>query len=368
VTGAGLPAAFRRLLAASGGAPPDTRDDDTCYGAEAHVAALERACAVNRSACLAPHVTFDARRTLRYEFSPRDVDIVVPTIRNLTFLEKWRPHLQGYHFIFVQDGAPGVRIDIPGWVDYELYNRRDIEAALGDRAWIISSRDASIRNFGFLASQKRYVYTLDDDCTPAPLAPGGYGTVNALAQHLRNLATPATPHFFNTLYDPYRAGADFVRGYPYSRRPGVRTVISHGLWLNTPDYDAPTQLVKPDERNENHAAGVVVTVPRAQFYPMCSMNVAFDRALIGAAFMQGLMGDGQPWARYDDMFAGWASKLCADRLDVGVKSGAPYIFHEKASNPFVNLKKEYAGLFWQASHSSRRSHTRACIGGHYQVV
>ena len=45
------------------------------------------------------------------------------------------------------------------------------------------------------------------------------------------------------------------------------------------------------------------------FYPMCSMNVAFNRKLIGPAFMQGLMGDGQPWARYDDMFAGWASKL-----------------------------------------------------------
>ena len=39
------------------------------------------------------------------------------------------------------------------------------------------------------------------------------------------------------------------------------------------------------------------------------MNVAFNRKLIGPAFMQGLMGDGQPWARYDDMFAGWASKL-----------------------------------------------------------
>ncbi|CAF4409086.1 unnamed protein product, partial [Adineta steineri] len=27
--------------------------------------------------------------------------------------------------------------------------------------------------------------------------------------------------------------------------------------------------------------------------------------------------------------------------------GAPYIEHHKASNPFVNLKKEYMGFFWQ---------------------
>ena len=73
--------------------------------------------------------------------------------------------------------------------------------------------------------------------------------INALEQHIKNLLSPSTPFFFNTLYDPYRDGADFVRGYPFSLREGVPTVISHGLWLNIPDYDAPTQLVKPLERN-----------------------------------------------------------------------------------------------------------------------
>lgn len=73
--------------------------------------------------------------------------------------------------------------------------------------------------------------------------------INALQQHIKNLLSPSTPFFFNTLYDPYREGADFVRGYPFSLREGVPTAVSHGLWLNIPDYDAPTQLVKPLERN-----------------------------------------------------------------------------------------------------------------------
>ncbi|PWA34917.1 alpha-1,4-glucan-protein synthase [Artemisia annua] len=73
--------------------------------------------------------------------------------------------------------------------------------------------------------------------------------INALEQHIKNLLSPSTPFFFNTLYDPYREGADFVRGYPFSLREGVPTAVSHGLWLNIPDYDAPTQLVKPRERN-----------------------------------------------------------------------------------------------------------------------
>jgi hypothetical protein len=38
--------------------------------------------------------------------------------------------------------------------------------------------------------------------------------INALEQHIANLLTPSTPFFFNTLYDPYWAGADFVRGCP----------------------------------------------------------------------------------------------------------------------------------------------------------
>lgn len=271
--------------------------------------------------------------------NPNEIDIVVPSIRNLDFLQHWKKYLFGLHLIIVQDGDPGVHLEIPDWVDYELYNRLDIEAALGQRSWIISQKDASIRNFGFLVSLKRYVYTLDDDCLPVD-------GIDPVLEHVRNLKRNATPYFFNTLYDPFRGGSDFVRGYPYSLRGGVPSVISHGLWLNVPDYDAPTQLLKPYERNTN-PADVTQTVPFGVFYPMCSMNVAFDRELIGPAFMQGLMGVGQPWARYDDMFAGWASKFCADQMGYGVKSGQPYIVHNKASNPFTNLKKEFLGLYWQ---------------------
>lgn len=112
---------------------------------------------------------------------------------------------------------------------------------------------------------------------------------------------------------------------------------------------------------------------------MCGMNLAFDRTLIGPAMYFGLMGEGQPIGRYDDMWAGWCSKVSVyleggrrgmltvleiapqhahhntlsppqvicDHLNLGVKTGLPYIWHSKASNPFVNLKKEYNGIFWQ---------------------
>lgn len=225
---------------------------------------------------------------------------------------------------------------IPDWADFELYNRPDIERALGDSSWIISQKDASIRNFGFLVSRKKFVWSVDDDCFPANGVDGE--PVDALMEHALNLLTPSTPYFFNTVYDPYQQCVDFVRGYPYSLRQGVQTAVSHGLWLNMYDYDAPTQLLKVKERNHKYA-DITITIPNRVLYPLCSMNVAFNRELLGPAVMQGLMGSGQPWGRYDDMFSGWASKVVADHLGLGSKSGAPYIYHNKASNPFTNLAK-----------------------------
>ena len=232
---------------------------------------------------------------------PLLMDIVIPSIRDLDFLEQWRPYLEGFHLILVQDGDPDKFLKIPAWADYELYNRRDVEAALGDRAWVISQKDASIRNFGFLVSKKKLVYTVDDDCRPA-VGPDGKTPIDAVAEHARNLLSPATPFFYNTVYDPYRSGSDFVRGFPYSLRAGVATAVSHGLWMNNYDYDAPTQLLKVDEKNERYV-DATVTVPKGVLYPLCSMNVAFNRELIGPAFMQGLMGVGQPWGESSARFS-----------------------------------------------------------------
>lgn len=272
------------------------------------------------------------------------LDIVIPTIRNLDFLEQWRPFFQPYHLIIIQDGDPTKKIHVPEGFDYELYNRNDIERILGDKAWAISFKDSACRCFGFMVSKKKYIYTIDDDCFVAKNPSGE--AINVLEQHIKSLLTPSTPYFFNTLYDPYREGADFVRGYPFSLREGVPTAISHGLWMNIPDYDAPTQMVKPRERNTRYV-DAVMTVPKGTLYPMCGMNLAFDRELIGPALYFGLMGEGQPIGRYDDMWAGWCSKVICDHLGLGCKTGLPYVWHSKASNPFVNLRKEYKGIFWQ---------------------
>lgn len=53
----------------------------------------------------------------------------------------------------------------------------------------------------------------------------------------------------------------------------------------------------------------VLTIPKGTLFPMCGMNLAFNRELIGPAMYFGLMGEGQPVGRYDDMWAGWCMKV-----------------------------------------------------------
>nr|GEW02748.1 alpha-1,4-glucan-protein synthase [UDP-forming] 2 [Tanacetum cinerariifolium] len=100
------------------------------------------------------------------------LDIVIPTIRNLDFLEMWRPFFQPYHLIIVQDGDPTKVIKVPEGFDYELYNRNDINRILGPKASCISFKDSACRCFGFMVSKKKYIFTIDDDCFVAKYPSG----------------------------------------------------------------------------------------------------------------------------------------------------------------------------------------------------
>lgn len=165
-------------------------------------------------------------------------------------------------------------------------------------------------DFGFRSIDRSILSSFNENRSQVATKPTGE-RINVVTQHIQNLQTPSTPYFFNTLYDPYTEGSDFVRGYPFSLRSGVPTAISHGLWLNIPDYDAPTQLVKPLERNTRYV-DAVMTIPKGSLFPMCGMNLAFDRELIGPAMYFGLFGEGHPIGRYDDMWAGWCTKVISN--------------------------------------------------------
>ncbi|XP_042510973.1 probable UDP-arabinopyranose mutase 5 isoform X2 [Macadamia integrifolia] len=273
-----------------------------------------------------------------------EVDIVVAAIQpDLTsFLEEWRPIFSRFHLIVVKDPDLQREIKIPEGFNIDLYTNSDMDRVLGSTSILFTGY--SCRYFGYLVSRKKYVVAVDDDCVPAK--DGRDFLFDAVAQHIYNLRFPATPFFFNTLYDPFQKGADFVRGYPFSLRNGVKCALSSGLWLNLADYDAPTQALKPGERNARYV-DAVLTVPLKAMMPLSGINVAFDREVIGSALFPGLrlVGEGkQRWETVEDIWCGMCAKVVCDHLGLGVKSGVPYVWRNDRGDAIDTLKKEWHGM------------------------
>lgn len=273
-----------------------------------------------------------------------EVDIVIGALRpDLTcFMNEWRPIFSRFHLIIVRDPDLKEELKIPDGFNINVYTKSDMDQIVGNTS--ISFSGYSCRYFGFLVAKKKYVISIDDDCFPAKDNKGTL--IDAVSQHIENLTSPATPFFFNTLYDPYRDGADFVRGYPFSLRSGVACALSCGLWLNLADLDAPTQALKPGQRN-NHYVDAVMTVPARTLMPVSGINIAFDREAVGPALFPALRlaGEGKVrWETFEDIWSGMCVKVTCDHLGMGVKSGLPYVWRKERGDAIESLKKEWEGV------------------------
>lgn len=282
------------------------------------------------------------------EFTIKDdeVDIVIAALQpNLTpFLEQWKPFFSRFHLIIVKDPDLKEDLKIPEGFNLNVYTKSDIDSIVGTSLKTVSFSGYSCRYFGYLVSRKKYVISIDDDCVPAKDSNGD--SIDAVAQHITNLTTPATPFFFNTLYDPYCEGADFVRGYPFSLRTGVDCGFSSGLWLNLADYDAPTQALKPEERNSRYV-DAVLTIPTNVMMPVSGINIGFNTELVGPAFVPAFVLDKEGkvrWETIEDLWSGMCIKMVCDHLKLGVKSGLPYVWRNDRGNAIESLKKEWTGV------------------------
>ncbi|XP_059628683.1 probable UDP-arabinopyranose mutase 5 [Cornus florida] len=275
-----------------------------------------------------------------------EVDIVIGALHSdlTSFMDEWRPVFSRFHLIIVQDPDLKEELKIPGGFNLDVYTKSDIERVVGTSFTASLFSGYSCRYFGYFMSKKKYIVSIDDDCIPARENNGN--SVDVVAQHITNLTTPATPFFFNTLYDPFRKGADFVRGYPFSMRNGVTCALSCGLWLNLADYDAPTQALKPEQRNSRYV-DAVLTVPAGTMMPVSGINIAFDREVIGPALLPALRlaGEGKlRWETVEDIWCGMCVKVVCDHMGIGVKSGLPYVWRKERGDAVESLKKEWEGV------------------------
>ena len=268
------------------------------------------------------------------------VFLVIPTIRDLSFLDEWGDRLLDCHLIIIEDNqTKNVRVPRKTYQSISHYSWEDIARDFGSSEWIFSRKNAGIRCYGFWKAYQAgadIIVTIDDDCYPTedPF----------IETHVTNLSLRAPKAWTPTYPHP-----DFVftRGIPYSVREKYPVVVSHGLWTNKIDLDAKTQLHHPDIDLPAYPP-ILTFIPRGYFFPMCSMNLAFRREATPLMYFP-LMGEdpsGTRWGfdRFDDIWAGIFAKKILDHLGLSVVNGSPFVEHRKASDVEKNLLKERRGI------------------------
>ena len=316
----------------------------------------------------------------------KEIALVVPTIREdcaKKFIAAWDglPDLFGEVDLVVVEDNPSPTFDLPE-VGSDPSDARppthlsweDIGRELGEREWIIPRRSDTVRSFGYWWAWRagyRYICTMDDDCYPQLGDPdsGEPSYHDWVVKHRRALDGRAK--WWSTL------NTARPRGLPY-RNLGIRDdiYVNHGLWTNVVDYDACNQLANPVEEEFDHGNAIV---PHGSYFPMCGMNLMWRREatvlmyhlLMGRMFtsdrpVRGVVmipGDDHaralerclqvlPYDRFGDIWCGVLMKRCLDHLGWSCSSGTPYVRHDRASDPFANLRKEANGIgtnekFWE---------------------
>jgi reversibly glycosylated polypeptide / UDP-arabinopyranose mutase len=272
--------------------------------------------------------------------------LVIPSIREecfINFIEAWAELGDWDEVILVEDN-PEKTFDLDNlYKDIVHYSHKDI-FKYTSQSWIFSKRDSAIRSFGFLIAYQRgadYILTLDDDCYP-------YDDEPIFQRHIKEM------HSHNKWTTS--CGRQRTRGLPYKNLGKTTNIVANmGLWTNIPDFDAVQTLSYPESTNGQFHPSLINwpsrIIPNGQYFPLCGMNFCFKREVAPLAYFP-LMGQDQPYSRFDDIWFGIIFKKIIDHLGWNVSVGEPFVEHKKASNVFTNLKKEAPGIeanesFWE---------------------
>lgn len=282
--------------------------------------------------------------------------IVIPSNRPKgiqDFLAAWK--FEDAEVIVVEDG-PTRSFALPPEVRH--FSWEEIDSELGDDAWIIPRKTGAIRSYGFLKAEGDVIVSLDDDCLPVR---------DQRFLDLHEQALSSVPQF-----GAWVSTLDGIkpRGLPFRElRREWPCAISHGLWLGVPDFDAVTQLSWTG-RVSDKSSLPEQTIPPGQFFPMCSMNLAFRQEFKPAMYFL-LMGPSWPYSRFDDIWCGLFAKKIADHLGYSVHSGLPYVQHSRASDVFKNLEQELSGYSvneWLWKHVDKMRLTEDYVSGCYLEI
>jgi hypothetical protein len=267
------------------------------------------------------------------------IAVIVPTIRQEMFIRTFLPawdHLFTKHEVYLFAVADGENpIVQPYFYNSSGKYVADMVDFTNTELEPIYNFTDACRNLGFYVAKREIdpdIYiSLDDDVLPIE------GT-DPIQEHIDALNMSVQLDWVNT------STTHRMRGKPYNL-PEYPVWLSHGVWKGVPDLDAIQQLQHPEMKDVDCPA---ITIPRGVYFPLCAMNFAFRKELLPWAY-QAPMGrklaeDGLPvYDRFADIWSGLVMKHAIENRAAAV-SGYSTVYHSRASNVYINLKKEAVGM------------------------
>jgi len=242
---------------------------------------------------------------------------------------------------------------------------------------LLCRRTDAVRNVGFMAAASSpnkydFILTLDDDVHP----PAGSDPIQ---EHLDVLQRRVPISWMNTANlgsgGHYQGSArdwcegpeqmHYLRGFPYGIRDEAPVMVSHGVWVNVPDFDGKTQLELTNnganpERLPYSLPYFRGPVPKGCYFSFCGMNAMVRKEALPYLYFapmgwdagcDGLVGKdglvhGPALNRFADIWCGILLKRHCDEMGWAIYTGASTVVHTRASDPFKNVDQERLGVEW----------------------
>lgn len=268
------------------------------------------------------------------------IAVVVPTCRSEQidrFLAAWKKQFADHNakvLVVRDDSVDGDVFLYDGFTAATVPERTLVGNAttiLGEYADIVARKSPACRCIGFayIATQMpevEFIVTLDDDVEPSG---------DTIGDHVAALRRRVPVSWLSSVLE-----GPHMRGFPYAIRQEAPVYVSHGVWENIPDLDAPTQLVVGDKPEVSFYRG---PVPKGIYFPVCGMNLAFRREALPA-----MLWCPAKWLkgaeRFDDIWMGVNLTRDLQWLGGALVSGYASCVHTRLSNTFKNLEQEAVGI------------------------
>ncbi len=271
--------------------------------------------------------------------------IIGPQETDLTYLNDWKPLIENIHVIIIQQGNPNRQINVPDWLEFELYNKKDIDRSFTKLSIGLSKPPHNIDtnpfstkltgvspmfdltkdtwtavNFAMLVADRDFIYLLDRHMKPV-FRPDR-NPLELLRLHAMNLLKPTSSGggYYNYGYDAFHRHFDYWKGVPYSLRDGLESVLSIGTTFHDSQQDTMTRVVKtasnkvadklsrksggnvnrrqllrgnPKEITEGEQVNLlhqvednirVDSIPKGVSFSLSLQNIAINRKVIGSYF------------------------------------------------------------------------------------